>query len=363
MPGDSNMAYVDPGHILYWRDGGLRSRPFDTTTLELTGEQQLVAAGVAVDPSHLVAHFSVAGGTLAYITGAEADNQTQLVLRNRAGETIGTVGPPGNYYHPRFSPDGRRVAVDNSGNTNNGDIWIHDLGRPVGTRVSRHPADESGPMWSPDGGQIAFWSTAQGDGDIFVHRVGESVAPVYLTGEDGINEFSGDWSEDGRTIALVRGPGWGDEIWLFDVESGESRPLQQTTAKQYQPSFAPGGKFLAYTSRETGRNEVFLRELAEGGGAGARAWQVSLAGGEGPKWRADGRELFFYGTDGFLYAVDVVVGDDVSLSQPTRLFRARIRFDEGDHYDVAPDGQSFVIDSWIESDAPRTMSLVLNWTP
>jgi Tol biopolymer transport system component len=357
MPGDYNVAYVDPGDILYWRDGGLRARPFDKKTLQLTGEPRLIVAGVAVDPSHLVAHFSVSGGTLAYIQGAEADSQSRLVLRNRAGEEIGSVGPPGNYYWPRFSPDGRRVAVDNSGNANNGDIWIHDLDRPVGTRVSRDPANESAPVWSPDGKQIVFWSLVQGSGDLFIHRVGDSAAPVYMMGEAELDEFPADWSADGRTIALVRGL---NEIWLYDLDSGELRPVQPGAAEQTQPTFSPDGKFLAYTSRETGRAEVFLRELTTDG----RAWQVSLEGGDSPRWRADGRELFFHGSDGFLHAVDVALGDDVTLGRPTLLFRARTRLEDGwYHYDVAPDGQSFVINSWIEEEAPRAMSLVLNWSP
>jgi dipeptidyl aminopeptidase/acylaminoacyl peptidase len=189
--------------------------------------------------------------------------------------------------------------VDDSGNANNGDIWIHDLDRPVGARVSRHPANESNPVWSPDGKQIVFWSSAQGSGDLFIHRVGDSVPPVYMTGEAELNEFPADWSKDGRTIALVRGPGWGREIWLYDLDSGETRPLQ------------PGA---------------------------ARA-------------------------DGFLHAVDVALGGDVTLGRPTPLFRARVRLEEGYNYDVAPDGQSFVISSWIEEEAPRAMSLVLNWGP
>ena len=180
-----------------------------------------------------------------------------------------------------------------------------------------------------------------------------------MMGDAEHSEFPGDWSKDGRTIAVARGPGWGTEIWLYDLESEETRPLQRGAAEQYYPSFSPDGKFLAYTSRETGRNEVFVRELADDG----RAWQVSLEGGDGPRWRGDGRELFFRGTDGFLHAVDVALGDEVTLGRPTPLFRARMRFEDGYEYDVAPDGQSFVINSWIEEEVPRAMSLVLNWSP
>ena len=359
MPGDSNVVYVEPGFVLFWRDGGLRAQPFDKHRLELTGEPRLVAPGVAIDPSNLSAHFSAAGGTLAYIKGAEADSQSRLVLRNRAGEEIGTVGPHGNYYSPSFSPDGQRVAVDQSGNANNGDIWIHDLDRPVGTRVTRHPADESSPVWSPDGKQIVFWSAAQGGGDLFLHRVGESVVPTYLMGEAGLYEEPDDWSPDGRTIALLVGLGITGEIRFYDVGSGETRAMQSGVTEHGDPQFSPDGKFLAYTSIETGRDEIFLRALEPGG----RAWQVSLEGGDGPHWRADGRELFFYGADGFIHVVEIDLVDEVTIGNSRPLFRARMRFEDGSHFDVSPDGESFVINSWVEDESRRAMSVVLDWTP
>ena len=317
---------------------------------------------MAINPSDLVAHFSFAEGTLAYIEGAEADSQSRLVLRDRQGQEIGTVGSPGNYYSPLLSPDGKRVAVDNSGNANNGDIWIHDLDRPVGTRVSRHPADESSPVWSPDGTQIAFWGASSGNGDVFLHQVGASEDPVYLYGDGEINESPSDWSSDGRTLAVTHGRGGIGDIWLYDLASGDSRPLQPGATRQDQPAFSPDGKYLAYTSEETGRDEVFLRSLEPDG----RAWQISLEGGNGPRWRGDGRELFFHGADGFIHAVEITLGDgaeSVILGRPQSLFRARLRFDNGEDYDVTSDGQTFLINSWVEEEAPRAMSVVLGWRP
>lgn len=360
MEGDSNALYVAPGHILFWRDGGLRTQPFDPDALELYGKPHLVVSGVAMDPSRLTGMFSASGGTLVYVKGSEADGQSRLVLRNRQGEEIGTVGPPGNYYAPRFSPDGRRVAVDNSGTANNGDIWIYDLDRPVGTRVTSDPADESAPVWSPDAEEIVFYSATSGDGDLFRHRLAGRGKPETLLDTDGIDENPTDWSRDGRTILYEREEAPGrDDIWILDLETGEERSLVTTSFSALHASFSPDGRFITYDSNESGQYEVYLRSIEPGG----QVWQVSLEGGEVAFWREDGRELFFSGPDGFIHVVDVDLEGSVTLGTPRPLFRARMRFDRGTQYHVAPDGQTFVVNTPMEEKNPRSMSVVLNWSP
>ena len=149
------------------------------------------------------------------------------------------------------------------------------------------------------------------------------------------------------------------DIWLLDLESGETRALVTSPFAAQEAAFSPDGRFIAYHSDESGREEVYLRSVESGG----QVWQVSLEGGEVSFWREDGRELFFYGADGFIHAVDVNLQEPVTLGTPRPLFRARMRFDRGNNYHVTPDGQTFVVNTPMEDEHPRSMSVVLNWSP
>jgi Tol biopolymer transport system component len=354
----SNAAFAPPGRLLFWRDGALRAQAFDPQRLVL-GEQPVpVAPGTRFAVDLGIALFSATPEVLAYYTGADETSQSRLVLRDRQGVEVGTVGVAGNYYAPRFSRDGRRVAVDNSGLDNNGDIWIYDLGRPAGTRLTFDPADESRPIWSPGGDRIAFFSARGGAADVVGIPTTGRAEPEMLLGTPAL-ESVWDWSRDGRYLAIESRATEGvqRDVWLLSLSDGASRALVDGPFDESEAQFSPDGRWLAYEADETGRYEVYVRTFPDGDGK----WRVSVAGGSTPRWRADGRELFYLADDGRLMAVPVTAGPRFEVGTPVALFATRLRFEGGGHYDAAPDGQTFLLNEWIEEPAQRPMELVLGW--
>lgn len=362
LPGDSNAAYVLPGFILYWRESALRARPFDTTTLEFSGEPFLVAPGVALDPAAGAAMFSASpNGVLAYMAGEAATEQSRLVLRDQTGKELGQVGPEGNYYVPRFSPDGRRLVVDDSGIANNGDIWIHDLDRPVGTRLTTDPADESSPIFSPDGRKVAFLSQTRGPVDLYVLDLIRGGAPQAIVIDDADDDPT-DWSRDGRYLLFTREPRRNQghkDIMLYDFETQETAEVLATLSNQWEGTLSGDGHWLAYTSDESGEDEVYLRPFPEG----SRRWQISVGGGSGPRWRGDDGEIFYRAASGHITAVALALAPEVRVEQPRRLFLADTRFASGRQYDVAADGKTFLVNTPLQLSTSRPISLMLNWDP
>jgi len=357
----SNAIYSPTGHLLYWRDGAVRAQPFDPERLEITGEPVAVAPGAHFEVDSGTAFFSASqNGTLAYHLGGSATTQTRLVLRDRRGAEVGTAGPPGNFYSPRFSRDGRRIAVDNSGIENNGDIWIYDPARPVTTRLTFDAADESSPVWSPAGDRVAFFTHKAGNRDLHIRPLSGPGGEEILLATDA-SEVPLDWSWDGQWIAFERAESsgsWQRDIWILSLADRQARSFQATPFQEDAAQFSPDGRWLAYDSDESGRHEVYVRPFPAGEGV----WQISVDGGIVPRWRADGREMFYLAADGRLMSVPLAPGKDgVGAGAPVALFPANMRFGYGRHYDAAPDGQRFVINTWIVDAGSQPMSLMLNW--
>jgi eukaryotic-like serine/threonine-protein kinase len=355
----TNAVFVPPDRILFWRDGALRIQPFDPRRRVLAGQPVAVAPGVRFAVELGAALYAATPDMLAYYTGGEETTQSRLVLRNRQGSEVGAVGVPGNYYSPRFSPDGRRVAVDNSGTDNNGDIWVYELARPGGTRLTFDAVDESDPVWSPTGDRIAFFSTQGGGSDVLGIRVSGSAKPEKLLATPA-REGVWDWSPDGQHLAIESRLSNRDQrdLLILSLADGTTRPFADSPFEESHAKFSPDGRWLAFTSDETGRDEVYVRPFPQGEGK----WRVSVAGGTTPRWRGDGRELFYGASDGKLMALPVTTsGSTFEPGSPQPLFATRLRFEDGGHYDVAPDGATFVFNEWVEERDPRPMSIVLGW--
>ncbi len=356
--------YSPDGYLIYQAAGqdetGLRALPFSLATLESAGEAfpfPISVGGVGASVSR--------DGTLVYLDSLTSGQQ-QLVWRDRGGERIGEIGQPQPAIsEPALSPDVQLVAVSAREGSSPPDIWIHDISRSLKTRLSFAPEDESRPVWSPDGKQIAYSHRHSGQSDIVVKPADGSGEAQPLVSTDAREDLL-DWSADGtRVLYEVIDPKNGSDLWYLerkpDGSDYESHPFLQTPFNEDSARFSPDGRFIAYCSNESGEVGVYVRPFPQGG---AR-WQVSSGEGRQPRWRRDGKEIFYVEGDTMI-AVSVSTRPGFSVGKPARLFQNptlpwtltgfAVR------YDVSPDGERFVLREPVGSgDSPPAIRVVENW--
>ena len=357
---NSNAIYVAPGYLLFLREGALRGQRFNAERLQLVGEAFSVATDVGFDAPRFSAQFSASqNGILAYRAGA-LGGLSQLVWFDRSGRRLGEVGEPDNYYFPSLSHDGRRVAVDVSDLQNNGDVWIYELSRPIASRFTFDPANDSTPVWSPNDNRIAFSSTRENRlSDLYVKPTGDGNAEVLLADEEAMQ--SSDWFRDGNFLAVTRGLiQVNSDVWVFSIQDQEITPFVATTFRESDGKFSPNGEWMAYVSDESGQAEIYLQPYPGPGGKE----RVSTSGGSMPMWSPDGRELFFIAPDRSLMKADIQLGPELEVGVPQSLFFTQIKYSREMplQYDVSPDGQSFLINTLLEEENASSITLVLNWS-
>jgi Tol biopolymer transport system component len=250
--------------------------------------------------------------------------------------------------------------VDNSGIENNGDVWIYEVGRTGAQRLSSDGADQSDPSWSPDDRKLAYFDAGHGAGSVDIVDLSRQSEPAILDG-DGATLSPDDWHPDGKRILVEitrRGTADQKDLGLLDVESGQVTPWLDTGFEESTGVFSPDGRWVAYQSNDSGRLEVYLQPFP---GPGARA-QISAAGGAAPRWRGDGREIFYVSPDGRIMAAEVETAAGPEVRVARELFRTEIRFAGEDHFDVSADGRTFVVNSTVDNTTADPMALVLNWT-
>jgi hypothetical protein len=358
---NSNTIYAAPGYLLFWREGALRAQRFDAERMQLMGQALSVAPGVRFDASMSSGLFSASqNGLLTYRTGTQA-GLSQLVWFDRTGNQLEPVGEPGNFYFPRLSHTGRQVAVDVSDLQNNGDIWLYDLSKPVASRFTFDPMNDSLPVWSPDDSKIVFAS----------HRISK-LANLYEKSTDGAGnaeillsdeslEMSPtDWSRDGNFIVMNRGVGQGNiDLWVFSIQEQEVTPFVATPFNEAAGRFSPDGNWMAYVSDESGQPEIYVQPFPGPGGK----LRVSTSGGSMPSWSHDGRELFFIAPDASLMRSGIKRRPELDFEIPQVLFVTQIKhlYSDFNQYDVSPDGQRFLINTLLEEEDTTSITLVLNW--
>jgi Tol biopolymer transport system component len=381
VPGGSNALYAQ-GHLFFLRGQTLVAQPFDVERLEVTGDAVTVAEHVAAGGgSGMRGAFTVSqAGVLAYQTGSadtggNAELVSQLVWFDRSGKQIGTVGDQARFTNAELAPDGRRVAVsvfDTALRTR--DVWLVDAARGVRTRFTFDPGDEVSSVWSPDGSGIAFSAERKGRGDVYLRASNGAGAEEELVA-GGLNGNPLDWSPDGRFILFsVPRPNQGSDLWILP-RFGDRKPFPflQTPFNEARGRFSPDGRWIAYVSNESGRNEVYVAPFLESrrtptadalvrpGGK----WQVSVAGGAWPRWRRDGREIFYLALDNKLMVAAVnAQGSAFEVDGVRPLFDARVIPNQGfSMFDVSADGQRFLINTLAEDSpsAPTPITLVINW--
>jgi Tol biopolymer transport system component/DNA-binding winged helix-turn-helix (wHTH) protein len=355
---DSNAIYAQ-GHLLFVRQGGLMAQEFDPVRLRLQGSAQVVAGAVALSEDH--GSFSASEtGLLVY--GRAVESETRLIWFDRQGRETGSVGNPGRYFRPRISPDGKWVAVDAlSRGRINRDIWIYDSSRGLGTQITFDPFIHTHAVWSPDATQLAFASSRSGQRSLLKLALGGAQTEQVLLDGEGDKTVS-DWSRDGDLLAY----NYHDPkktklaIWILPL-SGKRPPFafQPAEYEQKDAQFSPDGRWLAYTSAASGREEIYIASFP---GATYRR-RISANGGSQPRWRRDGKELYYLAQNDCLMAAGIACGRDAfEIGSVRPLFQTRpARVVIGHIYDVSPDGQHFLINTFTERAAPQPETLVINW--
>jgi Tol biopolymer transport system component len=355
MAADSNAAYANPGYVLFHREATLFAQPFDAKKLVLTGEPLHVADPVAftstngrgdfdVSQSGVLTYFQDQGGRGGTSNRAQAVNNYQWGWRDRKGTQIALAGEIGTYGDIDLSPDGKLIAVTQA--DAGADIWVIDWQRAgVSYRVTLDPAEDINPVWSqPTGDRIAFTTYRKGNADIYIKNA-NGTGPETPLLETPANESIEDWSKDGRYIAYKQGPEGAEDLWILPM-FGDKKPFPVVQGPYHkdEPQFSYDGKWLAYTSDESaGMFQVFLISFP----GGEQKIQVSKDGGGQPRWRADGKELFFRSPDNGVMAVDIKPGPRIEAGVPHLLFsgsNSAVNRDPRRHQTaVSPDGQRFLM--------------------
>jgi dipeptidyl aminopeptidase/acylaminoacyl peptidase len=363
---------VTKGRLLFLReDGTLMAQPFDTGRLELAGEPVQVVGRVASNRD--LGHFAVStNGILAYRSGS--GNSIQFTWFDRQGKILGTAGNPSLYYTPdplALSPDGTRVATQRRDpQTGNVDIWVLDIARNTSTRLTSDPALDVYPVWSPDGSRIVFASNRDGPFNLYQKASTGAGEEELLLRSNG-NKTPNDWSRDGRFLLYCdSNPKTKCDLWVLPL-SGDRKPIPflRTAFSETEGQFSPDGHWIAYRSNQSGKPEIYVRPFpATVGGSGQ--WTISNGGGTQPRWRRDGKELFYFSGEGTLMSVDLATSPVFRASIPQRLFDTRIL--AGDtpvlfsstsfHWDVAANGKRFLINTATAESGSAPITVVQNWT-
>lgn len=362
---DSNAIYSQ-GYVLYSRDDTLMAQPFDARKLVTTGDAIPIAPQVSSFGGK--GAFSASeSGTLVYLSLGEAP-PCELVWFDRSGNRLSTLA--GSYsvtfpaYSPQFSPDGRTIALA-SRERHNADIWLYDAARGNRTRFTFDSAVENAPIWSPDGRTIAFSSNRNGHADLYKKAADQSGAEELLYA-DADEKYPTSWSRDGRFLAFDRCSTKGPtpSIWILPLQTGQSGsrptpfPLSQTQARGQEGQFSPDGRWIAYYSEESGRREVYVDPFPPEPGSSRGTRLISTNGGQSPRWKADGKEIFYqqYRT---LLAVSVEAGDHaLKVGEPRKIIDPLSILG----FDVTSDGLRFLLRLRNPAVSSLPMTVVHNWT-
>jgi serine/threonine protein kinase len=360
--GASNAFYVGAGFLLFASgDGTIMAQPFDVDRLRTVGDVSvLLSEKVGYWKPKGFAVFSASdNGVLAY--QAAALIPSRLLWLDRSGRQVAALGEPGSYESPRISPDSKSVAVVRGDpQTQQKDIWIFDTARSDLTRFTRLASQYEGPIWSPDGSQVVFCR----NGDLYRQAsTGEEAEQALL--EPGNWRMPCDWSRDGRYVAYAEQDlKTGFDVWVLPL-FGDRKPILvvRTPLQDESAQFSPDGRFLAYSSNESGSFEVYVRPFLAAGGR----LRVSGGGGKEPRWRGDGKEIFYASSDGKMMSAEVRASPRLEVGLPKALFDLPNRTKYSDDidltiYDVTSDGQRFLINTPVRRQDTPPITLVLNGT-
>jgi Tol biopolymer transport system component len=352
-------------HNLYYADEQRQvvSVAFDASAGAISGSTTVIANGVGFQPSTYWSAFAVAqNGTLIYNTSVGAA-ESALTWMDRSGKELGRIGDPGIMANPTLSPDGSRVALDISDQkANNVDIWIESTTGAGNSRFTFDPAEEVVAVWSRDGGTVAYRGAVPTGLDLFLKRATglEREKGIFATSPTTMDDFiPNSWTLDDRQILCTRMTSSGNHLELLPVAGGQPTPFLASKSSDMNGQISPDGKWVSYASDESGNWEIYVTSFP--GAAGK--WQVSRGGGTEPRWRGDGKEIFYIAPSGMLMAVPVNGESIFATGTPSPLFqirgRAPISSTDVFTYDVAKDGKRFLVNRYVKPEHVEPLSILL----
>ncbi|HET7347090.1 MAG TPA: hypothetical protein VFJ10_07145, partial [Acidobacteriaceae bacterium] len=360
-PASSNAHYARPGYLFYLDRSTLMARPFDARALRFTGPSTPFAQNVGEYSGPDYGFFSISSaGVMGYQAVPDA-SRNQMAWFNRSGQNQGAAAQPDIYASPALSPDGGRLAVA-VGEHGKADIWVYDLKRGTASRLTFNPAYDVNPIWSPDGSRVLFSSDRSGAWDLYqksADGLGSTQAVFQSAGQD---KALNDITSDGRYAIYDTANGTtSSQLWVLPL-FGDRKPFPfvQGNFGAGSAQFSPNGRYVAYNSNETGRDEVYVQTFPQHTGR----WEISNSGGAEPMWRHNGKELFYLTPDEKLMAVDVdTTSAAFQAGIPKELFQAQLvpLSYWRNIYVPSPDGQRFLMITPAGQTKPEPITMVLNW--
>lgn len=352
----ANVAFAQPGYLLFYRNQTLFAQRFDTKKFVLSGEPTPILTDLQYLTRIARAVFASSESGLLVAQKGGDTGVSQMLWFDRKGQQVGVASKPGVYGNLSLAPNGKFVAADAMDpGSQNTDVWTFDLMAESAKRLTFDPAIDSSPVWSPDSSRIVFCSDRAQRFNLYLKDAtgaqDEKVIP-----QEGLDRYPTDWSHDGKYVLYERG----NDLWFVSLSDLHNTLFLKGLSTPRAGRFSPDGKWVAYASNESGRWEVYVTSFPEAHGK----WQVSNAGGEQPKWRNDGKEFYYLAPDGKIMAAPVTTGAKFDAGTPVALFQANPRelvaTSEQSSYDVSKDGQKFLINTQLKT-AMTPLSVVTNW--
>jgi Tol biopolymer transport system component len=352
------------GYLLYIMGRKLMGQAFNASKLGVSGEPMTLADDIGAVRSLFLAPITVANNaTMIYQTIGKPTRQ--MAWFDRAGNQITSVRDAGEWGPPRIAPDGHRaIAAKLPIDSDAADLWVIDLGGGASqlTTTSTH---EGAPVFSPDGSRIVSFINGKQEGnyDLYVRPLDPN-GRADLLFHSAQPKYPTDWSRDGRYILFnVISDSTKYDVWAVSTADRRAGPILDTVNIERDGVLSPDGKWLAYDSDESGRNEVYVQAFTGIDNSAKRRWKISATGAALPKWRGDGKELFFMTASGRIMATTVHPGADVfDFDPPAKVFQTRPIPKAWNFFDVTSDGQKFLVNLPIEWAGAAQFKVVTNWT-
>ncbi len=344
---------VASGHLLYARDRMIVAQPFDERRMRVMGDPVVIAGPVDSQTIGGSAFAVSQNGVLVYQSAGSLGGATHIEWFDRTGKPLGRLGEDADYSNLELSPDGSKLAVSVTDPAQRArDIWVFDITRGIRSRFTFDPSDERSAAWSADGTALIYTSKGL---DLYTKPLGAGAEQPLVV--DHVSKDPRGVSANGAVVYRATGRATSNDIW---VKFGDDapKPFLNTPFDENWATLSPDGKWMAYASDETGQYEVYVTQFPSGAGK----WQISEGGASLPRWRHDGRELFYMSSDLRLFAVKIMAsGNQFNVGASEKLFQTTAVRTPGSSYDVTPDGSRFIVNTTIPTGEPPSLVVISNW--